>query len=78
MADAVHRFQSIDLLSRLGTLYEIRGYDHDLNIGLYVQCDPLPSPIDVAEEVRKLDELTAARDEAEARMTRMLRKLDLA
>ena len=77
LANAVHSFEDVNLLCRVVTLDEIRAHGHSLNIGLYVQNEPPPSPIDVNEEIRRLDELTAARDEAEARMNRMLRKLDL-
>lgn len=78
LANAVHRFEDEDLFCRVVDLTEIAENDHNLNITRYVQTDPPPPPIDVAAEVRKLHDLTAARDEAEARMNAFLTELGYA
>lgn len=75
LADAVHGFQGEDLFSRVVDLNEIGENDYNLNITRYVQTEAPPESIDVAAEVKKLRELTAARDEAEARMDSFLLEL---
>ena len=57
------------------SLEEIEKNDWNLNIARYVQTAEEEEPIDVAAEVRKLKELQAKRDEAEAKMMGFIREL---
>ena len=75
LADAVHRYEDQELFSRVVDLEEIEENDYNLNLSRYVQTDPPPPPIDVDTEVEKLRELTAKRDEAEAKMNSYLEEL---
>jgi type I restriction enzyme M protein len=74
-AEAVHRYEDQELLARVVELEEIAENDYNLNLSRYVQTDPPPPPIDVDAEVKKLRELTAKRDAAEARMNGYLEEL---
>lgn len=58
------------------SLEEIEKNDWNLNIARYVQTAEEEEPIDVAEEVRKLKDLQARRDEAEAKMMGFIRELE--
>ncbi len=75
MAEAVARFEDEELFCRVVSLDQIRDNEHNLNLTRYVQTDPPPPPIDVAAEVKKLRELVATRDAAEAKMNGFLREL---
>jgi type I restriction enzyme M protein len=75
LAGAVAAYEDVDLLCRVVTLEEIAENDHNLNLTRYVQTDPPPDAIDVKEEVRKLREMIAERDEAEVRMMGFLEEL---
>ena len=75
LAEAVHRFEDMDLFCKVVALSEIRDNDHNLNITRYVQTEAAPDAIDVKAEVTKLIELIAARDEAETKMIGFLMEL---
>jgi type I restriction enzyme M protein len=55
-------------VSRAVPLEEIRENDYNLNIALYVDTTEPEEPIDVAEELTKLRELQAERDEIETQL----------
>ncbi|ELZ08588.1 N-6 DNA methylase [Halovivax asiaticus JCM 14624] len=63
-------------VSRTVSLDEIRENDYNLNIALYVDTTEPEEEIDVAEELAKLRELQAERDEIETRMTEHMEALD--
>ncbi|AGB16569.1 type I restriction-modification system methyltransferase subunit [Halovivax ruber XH-70] len=63
-------------VSRTVSLDEIRENDYNLNIALYVDTTEPEEDIDVAEELAKLRELQAERDEIETRMTEHMEALD--
>ncbi|RAL20904.1 type I restriction endonuclease subunit M [Lujinxingia litoralis] len=75
LATAVHDYEDQELLARVVELSEIADNDYNLNLSRYVQTDPPPPPIDVDAEVKKLRELTAKRDAAEAQMNAYLEEL---
>lgn len=78
LSQAVHRYEDEELFCRVVSVKEIRDNDHNLNITRYVQTDPPPPPIDVKDEVAKLQGLIAKRDEAEGRMVGFLKELGYA
>lgn len=63
-------------VSRTVSLDEIRENDYNLNIALYVDTTEPEEDIDVKEELAKLRELHADRDEIEAKMTEHMEALD--
>lgn len=63
-------------VSRTVSIEEIRENDHNLNIALYVDTTEPEEEIDVREELAKLRELQAEREEIEARMTQHMEALD--
>ena len=67
--------QDAERFARVVSLEEIEKNDCNLNIARYVQTAEEEEPIDVAAEVRKLKELQAKRDEAEAKMMGFIREL---
>lgn len=75
LADAVHGFADIDKLARMVPVEEIAANGHNLNISRYVQTGADAEAVDVAAEVRKLQDLIAKRNEAEAMMFGHLRRL---
>lgn len=75
LAKAVHAYADQDLLARVVELEEIAENDYNLNLSRYVQTEPPPPPIDVDAEVKKLRELTANRNAAEAKMNVYLEEL---
>jgi len=75
LATAVHEYEDQELLARVVAMSEIADNDYNLNLSRYVQTDPPPPPIDVDAEVKKLRELTAKRDAAEAQMNTYLEEL---
>ena len=75
LAGAFRAFADENLFARVVTLDEIAGNDWNLNIARYVDTNPPAEKIDTAAELRKLKELTARRDAAEAAMMRYLEEL---
>ena len=65
-----------DRVSRTVSLDEIRENDYNLNIALYVDTTEPEEDIDVAEELTKLRELQAERDEMEATMSEHMEALN--
>ncbi|NLV12203.1 type I restriction-modification system subunit M [Haloarcula argentinensis] len=65
-----------DRVSRTVSLDEIRENEYNLNIALYVDTTEPEEDIDVAEELAKLREKQAERDEIESRMTQHMEALD--
>ncbi|WP_049936600.1 type I restriction-modification system subunit M [Haloplanus natans] len=63
-------------VSRTVSLDEIRENDYNLNIALYVDTTEPEEDIDVAEELAKLRELQAERDEIEATMDQHMEALN--
>jgi len=63
-------------VSRTVSLDEIRENDYNLNIALYVDTTEPQEDIDVAEELAKLRELQAERDEIESTMTEHMEDLN--
>lgn len=64
-----------DKLARVVETSEIAGNDYNLNITRYVHIGDAAEELDVEEEVAKLIELRAKRDEAETRMMGFLQEL---
>jgi len=75
LVEAFRSYDDEDLFARVVDLAEIEKNDRNLNIARYVDTTPPPEPIDTAAELRKLKELTAQRDEAEAAMLRHIGEL---
>ncbi len=75
LVGAFERFEDQERFARVVGLDEIEKNDWNLNIARYVQTAEPEEPIDVAAEVKKLKELQARRDEAEARMMGFVREL---
>ena len=65
---AFHAFTDEDHFARVVDLDEIRGNDYNLKLSRYVQTPVDPEPVDMPQAIRKLLELRARRDEAEAQM----------
>jgi type I restriction enzyme M protein len=63
-------------VSRTVSLDEIRENDYNLNIALYVDTTESEENIDVQEELEKLRELQAERDEIESRMNQHMGALN--
>jgi type I restriction enzyme M protein len=63
-------------ISRVVPIDEIRENDYNLNIALYVDTTEPEEPIDVAEELTKLRELQAERNEIESQLTEYMEALD--
>jgi type I restriction enzyme M protein len=63
-------------VSRTVSLDEIRENDYNLNIALYVDTTEPEEEIDVEEELTKLRDLQAERDEIEATMNEHIEALN--
>jgi len=63
-------------VSRTVSVEEIRENDYNLNIALYVDTTEPEEDIDVAEELAKLRELQAERDDIESKMTEHMEALN--
>jgi len=70
------RWTTEERVSRTVSLDEIRENDYNLNIALYVDTTEPEEDIDVAEELAKLRDLQAERDEIEARMDQHMEALN--
>ena len=75
LSGAFLAYKDEERFARVAGLDEIEKNDWNLNIARYVQTAEEEEPIDVAAEVRKLKELQAKRDEAEAKMMGFIREL---
>lgn len=75
LSGAFLAYQDEERFARVVGLEEIEKNDWNLNIARYVQTAEEEEPIDVAAEVRKLTELQAKRDDAEAKMMGFIREL---
>ena len=71
-----HEWVTEERVSRTVSHEEIRENDYNLNIALYVDTTEPEENIDVAEELAKLRELQAERDEIEAQMTEHMEALE--
>jgi type I restriction enzyme M protein len=69
-------WESEERVSRTVGMDEIRENDYNLNIALYVDTTEPEEDIDVAEELAKLRELQAERDEIEATMSEHMEALN--
>ena len=78
LAEAVHRYEDQERLCRVVSFDEIRENDHNLNLTRYVQTDEAADAIHVKDEVTRLVELMAKRDEAEKKMMGFLKELGYA
>lgn len=75
LSGAFHNFEDEDKFTRVVDLDEIRSNDHNLNISRYVSVEEDEEEIDVAVEVKKLNNLQIERDAAEAKMMGFLKEL---
>ena len=75
LSGAFLAYEDEERFARVVSLEEIEKNEWNLNIARYVQTAEEEAPIDVAEEVRKLKELQAKRDAAEAKMMGFIREL---
>lgn len=75
LVEAYNSHKEEEHFSRIVDLDEIRSNDWNLNITRYVDSTKPEEAIDVAEEYKKLRELTAKRNEAEAKMETYLKEL---
>jgi type I restriction enzyme M protein len=75
LVGAFKAYRNEERFSRIVDLDEIKGNDWNLNIARYVDSTEPEEQIDVAEEYKKLKELTAKRNEAEAKMEAHLKEL---
>jgi type I restriction enzyme M protein len=71
-----HGWTTEERVSRTVSHEEIRENDYNLNIALYVDTTEPEEDIDVAEELVKLRELQAERDEIEATMSEHMQALN--
>jgi len=75
LVEAFKAYKDEERFSRIVDLDEIKGNDWNLNIARYVDSTEPEEQIDVAEEYKKLKELTVKRNEAEAKMEAFLKEL---
>ncbi|MCJ7622690.1 MAG: SAM-dependent methyltransferase [Anaerolineaceae bacterium] len=75
LSEGFHAYVDEDRFSRVVSLEEIGKNDFTLNIARYVQNGEEEEAIDVANELKKLEELQARRDSAEATMMRFVGEL---
>lgn len=75
MVAAFKDYADKDRFARVVGMDEVEQNDWNLNIACYVDTTPPPKRIDTATELRKLKELMAKRDEAEAAMLRHVEEL---
>lgn len=75
LVESFKSYQDEERFSRIVDIEEIKGNDWNLNIARYVDATEPEEQIDVAEEYNKLRELTAKRNEAEAKMEAYLKEL---
>ena len=75
LAAAVRDFTYAPRLARVVSQEDLRQNDHNLNISRYVQTEAPAETLDLAAELARLRTLTAARDEAEAKMWRLMEEL---
>jgi type I restriction enzyme M protein len=76
IVENVTEWTTEERVSRAVSLDEIRENDYNLNIALYVDTTEPEEEIDVREELVKLRELQAERDEIKARMTQHMETLN--
>ena len=75
LSEGFHAYEDEDRFSRVVSLEEIKKNDFNLNIARYVQNGEEEEQIDVPNELKKLQELLARRDSAEATMMRFVEEL---
>lgn len=75
IAAAYHAFEAEGQFSYVADMAEIIANDFNLNITRYVDLGSDDEHVDLAAEVRKLEEMKADRDEAEATLFRLLGEL---
>ncbi|WP_144920397.1 type I restriction-modification system subunit M [Halorubrum salsamenti] len=76
VVENVREWATEERVSRTVSLDEIRENDYNLNIALYVDTTEPEEDIDVEEELAKLRELQAERDEIEATMSEHMEALN--
>ena len=75
LAKRFHDYEDEQKFSRIVDLEEIRGNDFNLNIARYVDTADEEEEIDVAAELRELNQLRGRRDEAETKMLGFIQEL---
>ncbi|MBP2232633.1 type I restriction enzyme M protein [Azospirillum agricola] len=75
IAAAYHAFKNQEKIAYVADIEEIKGKDFNLNITRYVDLGVDEDEIDLAAEIRNLNELQANRNEAEATLGRLLAEL---
>lgn len=75
IAAAYHAFQNQEKFAHVADLEEIKSNDFNLNITRYVDLGADEDEVDLAAEIRKLNELQAERNEAETTLSRLLAEL---
>ena len=75
---AFHAFADVERLAKVVTLQELASNDFNLNLTRYVQTSAAEVAIDVRQEVAKLRELVARRNDAEAKLNEFLKELGYA
>lgn len=75
IAAAYHAFQNQEKFAHVANLEEIKSNDFNLNITRYVDLGADEDEVDLAAEIKKLNELQAERNEAEATLSRLLAEL---
>ena len=75
LAKAFHAYKDEPKFSRVVGLEEIKENDFNLNIARYVDTADEEEQIDVAAELKKLNEVRKRRDEAEATMLSFMKEL---
>lgn len=78
VTEAYRRFEDQERFATVATLETIRENDFNLNIARYVDTTEPEEELDVAEELAKLKQLEAVRNEAEVKMNALLKELGYA
>jgi type I restriction enzyme M protein len=75
LAAAFDGFKNLERLAKVVTLDEVAKNDFNLNLTRYVQTGEAEVAVDVAAEAKKLRNLVAARNDAEAKLDGFLKEL---
>jgi type I restriction enzyme M protein len=75
LSEGFHAYEDEDRFSRVVSLEEIEKNEFNLNITRYVQIAEEEEPINVADELKRLQELQEHRDLAEVTMMQFLKEL---
>lgn len=74
--EAYHKFEDIERFCRVIDIKEIEENDYNLNIARYVQTREPEPPIIVKDELKKLLEIQAEREEKQKTMMKYIKELD--